>query len=454
MRGRHRPITDAQGFAACGYYGVWMVALRGWDERRAGRTLARLYDEHGSAVFAFALHLCGSREDAEDVVQTAYLHAFRALSAGEQLVNPRAWLMVAVRRQVYNLWRGRRETALAELPEAPVEDSDREALAELRRVRMVLFSLPEAQHQAFVLRHWSGLSNREIARALETSESAVETLLVRARAAILASGDNVEDACAGVRDRLALAATPSQLDLAHIARCRGCSRAQARLARITAAAALVALVPRAHVAQALAATVPGFKTGVTAWLAAGKASAAKLVVAGVVSAGTIAVTAPVAAHALHQRSITPLPRTPSSTSRLRAGMRWPRRTVPLVRRWSRGPRPQPTQTPAPITAPTPAMPGAGRVLATARPRTRAAPARAATRPARKTATQAATPRPQVTRRREATRRATAAARTAAARIKARRRARQALTATVSNRAPFGGNPVRQRRVPACRVTYS
>ncbi|HEX2588093.1 MAG TPA: sigma-70 family RNA polymerase sigma factor, partial [Gaiellales bacterium] len=76
-----------------------MVGLRGRHERRAGRALAGLYEEHGAAVFAFALHLCGSREDAEDIVQTAYLQAFRALSAGEQLVNPRAWLMVVVRRQ-------------------------------------------------------------------------------------------------------------------------------------------------------------------------------------------------------------------------------------------------------------------------------------------------------------------------------------------------------------------
>jgi len=280
-----------------------MVGLRGRNERRAGRALAGLYEEHGGAVFAFALHLCGSREDAEDVVQTAYLHAFRALSAGERLVNPRAWLMVVVRRQVYNLWRARRETALAVVAEAAVEASDGEALAELRRVRMVLFSLPEAQHQAFVLRHWSGLSNREIAEVLETSESAVETLLVRARGAILAPGEGEEGACAGVRDRLAQGGTASQLELAHIGRCKGCSRAQARLARFTAAAAVVALAPRVHVAQALAAAVPGFKTGggVAAGLAAGKASAAKLAVAGVLSAGTIVVTAPVAVHALHQR---------------------------------------------------------------------------------------------------------------------------------------------------------
>ncbi|HEY0389517.1 MAG TPA: RNA polymerase sigma factor [Gaiellales bacterium] len=279
-----------------------MVGLRGRHERRAGRALAGLYEEHGAAVFAFALHLCGSREDAEDVVQTAYLQAFRALADGEQLVNPRAWLMVVARRQVYNLWRGRRETAAAEPVDVPAVAPDAEAAAELGRVRMVLFSLPEAQHQAFVLRHWSGLSNREIGEVLGTSESAVETLLVRARSAILASGDEAGDTCSSVRERLAAARVTAHVDVEHVRTCRGCRRAQERLARVSAAAAVLALVPRAHVAQALAASVPGFGAsgGVAAGLAAGKATAAKLAMAGAVSAGTIAITAPTAMQAIHQ----------------------------------------------------------------------------------------------------------------------------------------------------------
>ena len=49
------PISGAQGFATSGDYEVWMVGLRGRHERRAGRALAGLYEEHGAAVFAFAL---------------------------------------------------------------------------------------------------------------------------------------------------------------------------------------------------------------------------------------------------------------------------------------------------------------------------------------------------------------------------------------------------------------
>ncbi len=50
----------------------------------------------------------------------------------------------------------------------------------------MLWTLPENQHHAFVLRHWSGLSQNEIAEVLETTPSAVESLLVRARATLVA----------------------------------------------------------------------------------------------------------------------------------------------------------------------------------------------------------------------------------------------------------------------------
>ena len=49
----------------------------------------------------------------------------------------------------------------------------------------MLWTLPEPQHHAFVLRHWSGLSQNEIADVLETTPSAVESLLGRARLTLL-----------------------------------------------------------------------------------------------------------------------------------------------------------------------------------------------------------------------------------------------------------------------------
>jgi len=165
---------------------------------------------------------------------------------------------------------------------------------ELARVRAVLVALPAPQHEAFVLRHWCDLPNSEIAEVLGTSESAVESLLVRARRAV-AGAEELPTDCVAFRERLArgLPETPALQE--HRAGCRGCRTAAERLSQAAAVAAVVALAPRPSVAHALAASVHGFTvtaatstgTGV-AGAAAAKTVAAKLLLATVAVTGTVA----------------------------------------------------------------------------------------------------------------------------------------------------------------------
>jgi RNA polymerase sigma-70 factor, ECF subfamily len=269
---------------------------------RSGHALAAMYRDHATAAYRYAVHLTGSRQDAEDLVQAAFLEAHRHLFESGAIVNPRAWLATVVRTRASNLRRDRREAAASDqletLAGALLEDTA-DAREALDRVRAALYELPEAQHQAFVLRYWSDLSYREIAAVLETTESAVESLLVRARAAIV-SGSDVPDECLEVRKRLSADSLSASAHLRHLGDCARCRAARTRLARAAGIAAAVALVPRIHVAQALAATVPGFTaaaaTGATATvgaggmtLAAGKAGiAVKAGVAALVLAGSAA----------------------------------------------------------------------------------------------------------------------------------------------------------------------
>ena len=51
----------------------------------AGQALAELYTSHADAVFRYAYHLTGRREDAEDLVQVTFLEAQRVLSASGRL---------------------------------------------------------------------------------------------------------------------------------------------------------------------------------------------------------------------------------------------------------------------------------------------------------------------------------------------------------------------------------
>jgi RNA polymerase sigma factor (sigma-70 family) len=229
---------------------------------RAGRELGRLYEQHGPSTFAYAMHLLRSRADAEDVVQTAFMHAYRALLRGEDLVNPRAWLATVVKRQAISRWQARREVPVEDPAVAVAAPERGDAALDLAEVERVLRSLPRSQHEAFVLRHWSGLSNREIASVLETSESAVESLLVRARAAIMAVS-GAAPACADVRDRLASRRRMSLAERRHVSRCADCQTAKLRVSQVAAAAVVAGLLPGAHVAHALAASAPGFSATAT-----------------------------------------------------------------------------------------------------------------------------------------------------------------------------------------------
>jgi RNA polymerase sigma factor (sigma-70 family) len=257
------------------------------SERDAGQRVAALYAEHGGAAYAFAYHMSGSREDAEDLVQIAFLAAYRALVRREQLVNPRAWLLTTVKRQALNLRRDRHELAASDRIEtlAGVDAAGWNSEVRVAQVRASLWALPEQQHQAFVLRHWSGLSHAEIASVMDTSVAAVESLLVRARAAVIAERD-MDGACLAVRERLCADRPLSPPHHRHLGMCRRCAVARTRLDRVAGVAAAVALVPRVHVAQALAAAVPGFTVHAAVGAGAG-AGASGVVAAGAGKTGLL-----------------------------------------------------------------------------------------------------------------------------------------------------------------------
>jgi RNA polymerase sigma-70 factor (ECF subfamily) len=146
-----------------------------------------LYQRHASRIFAFCLSRLGNREEAEDATQTTFLNAFRSLQGG---VEPRfelAWLFRiaenACRDRRKSAWRRGRVEATADLQElqdavsAP-ERGDDDGLVGLNAA---LAAMPERQRRAILLREWQGLSYDEIARELDVSNAAVETLIFRAR---------------------------------------------------------------------------------------------------------------------------------------------------------------------------------------------------------------------------------------------------------------------------------
>lgn len=145
-----------------------------------------LYERHSAKILGYCLHQLGSREEAEDAVQTTFMNAFRALGRGVVPEAESAWLFkiaenVCLSRRRSSWRRGRIESpsdfdVIEEIVPGPTLQRD-----ELIGIEDALASMPEQQRRAILLREWQGLSYREISAELELSQSAVETLIFRAR---------------------------------------------------------------------------------------------------------------------------------------------------------------------------------------------------------------------------------------------------------------------------------
>ena len=159
--------------------------VEGVAPREAHLTHA-LYEEYAHQIFRYCLHQLGSREEAEDAVQSTFLNAFRGIKRGVVPELESAWLFkiahnVCLSRR-RSTWRRKRVESPAdfevveELTPAPSRRQD-----ELIGLQDVLEQMPENQRRAILLREWQGLSYKEIAAEMRLSQAAVETLLFRAR---------------------------------------------------------------------------------------------------------------------------------------------------------------------------------------------------------------------------------------------------------------------------------
>ncbi len=145
-----------------------------------------LYERYAGQIYGYCLHKLGSREEAEDAVQNTFLNAFRGLRRGVVPQAESAWLFkiaenVCLSRHRSSFRRGRVETpsdlqAIQDVLASPERRED-----DLIGLEEALARMPETQRRAILLREWQGLSYREIAEEMELTQSAVETLIFRAR---------------------------------------------------------------------------------------------------------------------------------------------------------------------------------------------------------------------------------------------------------------------------------
>jgi RNA polymerase sigma-70 factor (ECF subfamily) len=156
--------------------------------------LVKRYDRN---VFRIAQHITQNREDAEDVVQDAFLKAYSNLAQFQGQSKFYTWLVrIAVNEALMKLRRRRPERMVSLDEDVKTEDDSlpREVAdwspnpeqqytqAELRDIlTKTIQGLPATFRTVFVLRDVEGLSTEETAEALELSVPAVKSRLLRAR---------------------------------------------------------------------------------------------------------------------------------------------------------------------------------------------------------------------------------------------------------------------------------
>jgi RNA polymerase sigma-70 factor (ECF subfamily) len=173
-----------------------MLRVRSGD----AEAFRELFEKHQRAIVNFAYHFVGHRQRAEEIAQEVFLQIHRASGRYEPQAKFTTWLyriatnacLNEVRRPEHRHprrplehqpddERKRAEIAFAD-PTAIPGDSALAGRELEAKIREVLADLPPNQRAALLMSRVDGLSYLEVAEALDTSESAVKSLVFRATA--------------------------------------------------------------------------------------------------------------------------------------------------------------------------------------------------------------------------------------------------------------------------------
>lgn len=139
---------------------------------------------HGR-LYRLAAHICGDRDDADDVVQETFIRAWQRMG---ELRDPGAalgWLIRIVQNAAKDRLRARKRVPAAEPPAGAARPDD--ALSGAQQdavVKRAVMALPEKHRVVLLLHEVDGMTAAEIGALLDVATGTVESRLSRARAGL------------------------------------------------------------------------------------------------------------------------------------------------------------------------------------------------------------------------------------------------------------------------------
>jgi len=153
-------------------------------DQEAYSLLVRRYKD---VIYRYAERMTGRSDDAEDVVQEAFIKGYRSLDRCRNPDRVGGWLFrIAVNLCKDRLkGRAKREVSLEAVGPLPTTRGLPEEGAERVEIREEIYraleSLSDEQREAFVLKHVEGWSYDEMAEQLDVSVPALKMRVLRAR---------------------------------------------------------------------------------------------------------------------------------------------------------------------------------------------------------------------------------------------------------------------------------
>ncbi len=158
-----------------------------------------LVERHSRNVFRLAYRMTGNRNDAEEVVQEAFLRAYQKLGKFEARSNFGTWVYrIAANYAIDRMRQRQKEEARRNTPNpeggegmendplsqvqdaAPTPERLTQSVELRREMEQALAGLSYAERTAFVMRHWEGCGIEEIAEVLKSNSSAAKNTVFRA----------------------------------------------------------------------------------------------------------------------------------------------------------------------------------------------------------------------------------------------------------------------------------
>jgi RNA polymerase sigma-70 factor, ECF subfamily len=145
-----------------------------------------LVERHSRAVFRLAFRMTGNEQDAEDVVQEAFLRAYKQIHRYESRASFATWVYRIAANYSLDLIRARKpvdsdELLLGGLREESAGPERLFASSKMQEtVDRALEELSQQERTAFVLRHFEGQSIEEISGALGIGNNAAKHSIFRA----------------------------------------------------------------------------------------------------------------------------------------------------------------------------------------------------------------------------------------------------------------------------------